>query len=132
MSDKTATDDRFKLEAGWDEDIDNQKPLQHQTKFTSDEDVCKASQAFDQWFACLTVGKQLSNYYRYGEKRGCGQHWSKLKLCMGVKLRSAKVRRELIRQHKEAEESKRDRGPSVLDVWTRRNASDTGAEDRTF
>ncbi|KAJ1850916.1 hypothetical protein LPJ73_003230 [Coemansia sp. RSA 2703] len=54
----------------------------------SEDFTCKASLAFDQWFACLTVGKQLSNYYRYGEKRGCGKHWSKMSLCMKMKLRS--------------------------------------------
>ncbi|KAJ2838720.1 hypothetical protein FBU31_000859 [Coemansia sp. 'formosensis'] len=84
------------------------------------EDMCKASQAFDQWFACLTVGKQLSNYYRYGEKRGCGKHWSKLKLCMGIKLRSGESRTEIMREYREKEEAERNSLPNVLDVWTRR------------
>ncbi|KAJ2868120.1 hypothetical protein GGH94_000388 [Coemansia aciculifera] len=97
----------------WDEVPANNGPI-------AQEDICKASQAFDQWFACLTVGKQLSNYYRYGEKRGCGKHWSKLKLCMGLKLRSGESRKEILREYREKDEAERDSLPNVLDVWTRR------------
>ncbi|KAJ1723155.1 hypothetical protein LPJ53_002467 [Coemansia erecta] len=99
----------------------------------SEDFTCKASLAFDQWFACLTVGKQLSNYYRYGEKRGCGKHWSKLSLCMKMKMRSeesGKVRIggrtvmdiliELMKAFREKEQAERDARPNVLDVWTLR------------
>ncbi|KAJ2389967.1 hypothetical protein GGI05_003349 [Coemansia sp. RSA 2603] len=86
----------------------------------SEDFTCKASLAFDQWFACLTVGKQLSNYYRYGEKRGCGKHWSKMSLCMKMKLRSEESGKELMRAFKEKEQAERIAKPNVLDVWTAR------------
>ncbi|KAJ1963343.1 hypothetical protein GGI12_002111 [Dipsacomyces acuminosporus] len=85
-----------------------------------DDDMCKASLAFDQWYSCLTVGKQLNNYYRYGEKRGCGKHWSKLRLCMGMKLRSTESRKALMEEHMRQEQSERESKPNVLDIWTRR------------
>ncbi|KAJ2742516.1 hypothetical protein GGI20_004427 [Coemansia sp. BCRC 34301] len=97
---------------------DVETPAKHTAM--SKEDVCKASQAFDQWFACLTVGKQLSNYYRYGEKRGCGKHWSKFRMCMGLKLRSGESRKEIMREYREKKEAERNSLPNVLDVWTRR------------
>ncbi|ORX68555.1 hypothetical protein DL89DRAFT_203627, partial [Linderina pennispora] len=82
-----------------------------------DEFQCKASQAFDQWFSCLTVGKQLNNYYRYGDKQGCGKHWSKLKLCMGLKMRSPEQRREIMKEHLQKEKAERESKPNMLDVW---------------
>ncbi|KAJ2295405.1 hypothetical protein IWW55_005459 [Coemansia sp. RSA 2706] len=82
--------------------------------------TCKASQAFDQWFGCLTVGKQMSSYYRYGEKAGCGKHWKKLQLCMAVKVRSEESGKALMREYREAEAHKRNSLPNVLDVWTKR------------
>ncbi|KAJ2910135.1 hypothetical protein GGI21_001183 [Coemansia aciculifera] len=101
----------------WD---DEDKRQQQRQQPISKEDMCKASQAFDQWFSCLTVGKQMSNYYRYGEKRGCGKHWDKLKLCMGLKLRSGESRQEVMREYREKQEAERNSLPNVLDVWTRR------------
>ncbi|KAJ2720137.1 hypothetical protein GGI07_004781 [Coemansia sp. Benny D115] len=102
MSDKASNQDAdsFNVKIDWDEP----RTGAH-TNDLSEDFTCKASLAFDQWFACLTVGKQISNYYRYGEKRGCGKHWSKLRLCMSMKMRS--------------EESGK---PNVLDVWTLRTS----------
>ncbi|KAJ2788287.1 hypothetical protein GGI15_000092 [Coemansia interrupta] len=103
----------------------------------SEDFTCKASLAFDQWFACLTVGKQLSNYYRYGEKRGCGKHWSKLSLCMKMKLRSEESGKDLMRAFREKEQAERDARPNVLDVWTLRTTpwdgrqSDDHSPDQT-
>ncbi|KAJ2856243.1 hypothetical protein J3B02_001713 [Coemansia erecta] len=91
------------------------------TGFDPSEDfTCKASLAFDQLFACITVGKQLSNYYRYGEKRGCGKHWSKFKLCMAMKIRSEESGREMMREFKAEQQKERDTQPNVMDVWTAR------------
>ncbi|KAJ2772268.1 hypothetical protein IWQ57_001835 [Coemansia nantahalensis] len=82
--------------------------------------TCKASLAFDQWFACLTVGKQLSSYYRYGERSSCGKHWSKLKLCMSLKVRSEETRKAMMAEFREKEDARRSSMPNVMDVWTRR------------
>ncbi|KAJ1729716.1 hypothetical protein LPJ61_003391 [Coemansia biformis] len=82
--------------------------------------TCKASQAFDQWFACMTVGKQLSNYYRYGHRSGCGKHWAKVGLCMKIKVRSEASGKAIMAEYREKEEAQRKSMPNVLDVWTRR------------
>ncbi|KAJ2618085.1 hypothetical protein H4S08_000009 [Coemansia sp. RSA 1365] len=82
--------------------------------------TCKASHAFDQWFACLTVGSQLRSYYRYGQKTSCGKHWSKFKMCMGMKLRSEESGKAIMEEFRDKEEAKRNSLPNVMDVWSRR------------
>ncbi|KAJ2776550.1 hypothetical protein H4R18_005612 [Coemansia javaensis] len=96
--------------------------------------TCKASQAFDQWFACMTVGKQLSNYYRYGQRSGCGKHWSKFRLCMSMKVRSEEGARAMMKEFRDKEEAARRSKPSVLDVWTRRERAPEaeGAAHRVY
>ncbi|KAJ2846576.1 hypothetical protein IWW36_004287, partial [Coemansia brasiliensis] len=80
--------------------------------------TCKASLAFDQWVGCLSVGKQLTSYYRYGEKTSCSKYWKKLKLCMKVKARSEEAGNALMREFRQQEEQKQKTLPNVLDVWT--------------
>ncbi|KAI7823924.1 hypothetical protein BX661DRAFT_185942, partial [Kickxella alabastrina] len=103
----------------------------HRSNDLTEDFTCKASLAFDQWFACLTVGKQLSNYYRYGEKRSCGRHWSKLNLCMGMKMRSEEAGKELMRAFNAKEEAKRDAMPNVLDLWSKRTEPLKGPEHKS-
>ncbi|KAJ1667575.1 hypothetical protein EV178_001304 [Coemansia sp. RSA 1646] len=109
-----------KVELEWES---TEKPLKMQHPNTpGDIDyTCKLSDAFDNYFACLTVGKQLSNYYRYGEKRPCSKLWQKTKLCMKVKMVSEKSGMELMREYREKQEAERASQPNVFDVWTRRS-----------
>ncbi|KAJ2820633.1 hypothetical protein IWW50_004983 [Coemansia erecta] len=58
----------------------------HEVNLPFDYYTCKASHEFDQWFVCLTVGRQLSSYYHYGKKSDCGRRWKKYMLCMKMKL----------------------------------------------
>ncbi|KAJ2499130.1 hypothetical protein GGH96_003790 [Coemansia sp. RSA 1972] len=92
----------------------------HEANLPHDYYTCKASHAFDQWFACLTVGRQLSSYYRYGKKSDCSKHWKKYKLCMQMKLRSEESGKALMREYREEENKQRMSQPNVLDVWTLR------------
>ncbi|KAJ2162693.1 hypothetical protein GGF46_000418 [Coemansia sp. RSA 552] len=94
--------------------------------------TCKASQAFDQWFFCLTVGTQMSSYYRYGHKSSCGKHWNKLQLCMKMKVRSEEAGKKLMREYRTKEESKRDSLPNVLDVWPARENMPKGNGQTTL
>ncbi|KAJ1816777.1 hypothetical protein LPJ56_002251, partial [Coemansia sp. RSA 2599] len=110
-SNSTKPDSNEKISFDWDD-----SPQQATVGYDPSEDfTCKASQAFDQWFACITVGKQLSNYYRYGEKRGCSKHWSKFKLCMAMKIRSEESGKAMMREYRAKQQAERDAQPNVMD-----------------
>ncbi|KAJ2559582.1 hypothetical protein EV175_000265 [Coemansia sp. RSA 1933] len=83
--------------------------------------TCKLSSAFDNYFSCLTVGQQMRNYYRYGEKRSCSKLWQKTKLCMKVKMVSEQSGHRMMREFKENQESQRRAVPNVFDVWEPRD-----------
>ncbi|KAJ1856527.1 hypothetical protein H4R99_001444 [Coemansia sp. RSA 1722] len=112
-SGSTRPEDSEKLNLDW-----NESPKLAASYDPSEDFTCKASQAFDHWFACITVGKQLSNYYRYGEKRGCSKHWDKFKLCMAMKIRSEESGKTMMREFKAKQQAERDSQPNVMDVWT--------------
>ncbi|KAI9503405.1 hypothetical protein GGI25_001836 [Coemansia spiralis] len=114
--------DDFKID--WES---TEKPFRRNTD--SDDYTCKLSSAFDHYFACLTVGKQLSNYYRYGEKRPCTKHWQNVKLCMKVKLLSKESGKKLMREYDEKQETERSSKPNVLDIWTRRSPDNPAFPD---
>ncbi|KAJ2662679.1 hypothetical protein IWW48_001737 [Coemansia sp. RSA 1200] len=102
-----------------------EKPLkmQQQNNRNGQRDIdytCKLSDAFDNYFACLTVGKQMSNYYRYGEKRSCKKPWQRVKLCMRVKMASEEDGRKIMREHNAKQDAERAAQPNVLDVWAPR------------
>ena len=56
------------------------------------------SQVFDQLLKCYSIGGQIRNYYRYGEINYCHDTRSKLKFCLGVKLKGEEDRKEEIRK----------------------------------
>ncbi|KAJ2845535.1 hypothetical protein GGI22_006526, partial [Coemansia erecta] len=106
-----------------------EKPLKMQQPTTPDDIdyTCKLSDAFDNYYHCITVGKQLQNYYRYGEKRSCSKIWQRTKLCMKVKMVSEKSGKRMMREFKEKQETERMSQPNVFDVWTRRDPNDSPA-----
>ncbi|KAF4973407.1 hypothetical protein FSARC_301 [Fusarium sarcochroum] len=79
-------------------------------------------QAFDQAWACNSMGGQWNAVYRYGEMRSCSDHWDDFWFCMRTKGYSAEQREKAIREHYRAKEfTKYGPGrPSSEDVWESR------------
>ncbi|KAJ4271620.1 hypothetical protein NW762_000325 [Fusarium torreyae] len=79
-------------------------------------------QAFDQAWACNSMGGQWNAVYRYGEMRSCSEHWDDFWFCMRTKGYSAEQREKAIREHYRAKEfTKYGPGkPSSEDVWESR------------
>ncbi|RSL90193.1 hypothetical protein CEP51_000819 [Fusarium floridanum] len=79
-------------------------------------------QAFDQAWACNSMGGQWNAVYRYGEMRSCSEHWDDFWFCMRTKGYSSEMREKAIREHYRAKEFvKYGPGkPSSEDVWESR------------
>ncbi|KAF4453628.1 Early meiotic induction protein 1 [Fusarium austroafricanum] len=79
-------------------------------------------QAFDQAWACNSMGGQFNAVYRYGEMRSCSEHWDDFWFCMRTKSYSAEMREKAIRDYYRAKEfTKYGPGkPSSEDVWESR------------
>ncbi|KAM0564562.1 hypothetical protein ACHAPJ_000776 [Fusarium lateritium] len=79
-------------------------------------------QAFDQAWACNSMGGQWNAVYRYGEMRSCSEQWDDFWFCMRTKGYSAEQREKAIREHYRAKEfAKYGPGkPSSEDVWESR------------
>ncbi|KAF5021995.1 hypothetical protein F66182_5952 [Fusarium sp. NRRL 66182] len=79
-------------------------------------------QAFDQAWACNSMGGQWNAVYRYGEMRSCSEHWDDFWFCMRTKSYSAEMREKAIRDHHRAKEfTKYGPGkPSSEDIWESR------------
>ncbi|RSL71651.1 hypothetical protein CEP53_001393 [Fusarium sp. AF-6] len=79
-------------------------------------------QAFDQAWACNSMGGQWNAVYRYGEMRSCSEHWDDFWFCMRTKGYSPEMREKAIREHYRAKEFvKYGPGkPSSEDVWESR------------
>ncbi|KAM0440770.1 hypothetical protein ACHAPT_000071 [Fusarium lateritium] len=79
-------------------------------------------QAFDQAWACNSMGGQWNAVYRYGEMRSCSEHWDDFWFCMRTKGYSPEMREKAVREHYRAKEFvKYGPGkPSSEDVWESR------------
>ncbi|RBQ71456.1 hypothetical protein FVER14953_00721 [Fusarium verticillioides] len=79
-------------------------------------------QAFDQAWACNSMGGQFNAVYRYGEMRSCSEHWDDFWFCMRTKSYSPEMREKAIRDYYRAKEfTKYGPGkPSSEDVWESR------------
>ncbi|KAM5355613.1 hypothetical protein ACJ41O_002259 [Fusarium nematophilum] len=89
-------------------------------------------QAFDQAWACNSMGGQWNAVYRYGEMRSCSEQWDDFWFCMRTKSYAPEMREKAIRDHYRAKEfSKYGPGkPSSEDVWQSR--SEKAPEGSTF
>ncbi|KAF9779967.1 hypothetical protein IL306_000759 [Fusarium sp. DS 682] len=79
-------------------------------------------QAFDQAWACNSMGGQFNAVYRYGEMRSCSEHWDDFWFCMRTKSYAPEMREKAIRDYYRAKEfTKYGPGkPSSEDVWESR------------
>lgn len=79
-------------------------------------------QAFDQAWACNSLGGQFNAVYREGTMRACGDHWEDFWFCMRTKSFVGETRARAIRQHyRNKEHRKYGSGmPSSEDVWEAR------------
>ncbi|KAK2696464.1 hypothetical protein QWA68_004892 [Fusarium oxysporum] len=79
-------------------------------------------QAFDQAWACNSMGGQFNAVYRYGEMRSCSEHWDDFWFCMRTKSYSPEMREKAIRDYYRAKEfTEYGPGkPSSEDVWESR------------
>lgn len=80
-------------------------------------------QAFDQAWACNSMGGQWNAVYRYGAMRSCSEHWDDFWFCMRTKSYSGEMRENMIRAHyRNKEHAKYAAGkPSSEDVWESRD-----------
>ncbi|KAH8735084.1 hypothetical protein BGZ61DRAFT_443680, partial [Ilyonectria robusta] len=78
--------------------------------------------AFDQAWACNSMGGQWNAIYRYGEMRSCSEHWDDFWFCMRIKSYGAEMRENVIRaHHRNKNYAKYGPGkPSSEDVWKSR------------
>ncbi|KAH7156110.1 hypothetical protein EDB81DRAFT_377733 [Dactylonectria macrodidyma] len=75
--------------------------------------------AFDQAWACNSMGGQWNAIYRYGEMRSCSEHWDDFWFCMRIKSYGKEMRENLIRAHHRNKNHAKygpDK-PSSEDVW---------------
>jgi hypothetical protein len=80
-------------------------------------------QAFDQAWACNSMGGQWNAVYRYGEMRSCSEHWDDFWFCMRTKSYSTEMREKAIRAHyRNKDYAKYGPGkPSSEDIWESRD-----------
>ncbi|CAM1504155.1 Fc.00g017460.m01.CDS01 [Cosmosporella sp. VM-42] len=85
-------------------------------------DDMSCRQAFDQAWACNSMGGQWNAVYRYGEMRSCSEQWDDFWFCMRTKSYSGEMREKAIRAHyRNKEFAKYGAGkPSSEDVWESR------------
>ncbi|TKA61017.1 hypothetical protein B0A49_09650 [Cryomyces minteri] len=74
-------------------------------------------QAFDSAFYCQSLGGQFNQIYRFGELRGCSEHWSNFWFCMRTKSQPEEKKASMIREHYRQRHVKYKVGPSSEDVW---------------
>jgi hypothetical protein len=77
------------------------------------------SQAFDQAWACNSLGGQWNAVYRYGEMRSCGELWNDFWFCMRTKSYTGDLKETMIKAHyRQKEFEKYGPGkPSSEDIW---------------
>lgn len=80
-------------------------------------------QAFDQAWACNSMGGQWNAVYRYGEMRSCSEQWDDFWFCMRTKSYSGEMREKAIRAHyRNKDYAKYGPGkPSSEDIWDSRD-----------
>ena len=78
---------------------------------------CPLQYYFDEFFMCYTPKSQLRNWYRYGEKKDCGERWKDLKFCMQARMVDTETSQAML-QRREVERLKEIRSrPNSEDVW---------------
>ncbi|KAM0353691.1 hypothetical protein ACHAPU_001708 [Fusarium lateritium] len=80
-------------------------------------------QAFDQAWACNSMGGQFNAVYRYGEMKSCSENWDDFWFCMRTRGYSAEQREKAIKEHYRAKEFIKY-GPgkaSSEDIWESRD-----------
>ncbi|KAH6900118.1 hypothetical protein B0T10DRAFT_452647 [Thelonectria olida] len=80
-------------------------------------------QAFDQAWACNSMGGQWNAVYRYGEMRSCSEHWDDFWFCMRTKSYGPEMRAKAVQAHyrnKEYAKYGTDK-PSSEDIWQSRD-----------
>lgn len=88
-----------------------------EVKVNLKEDPCSLQYYFDEFFMCYTPKSQLRNWYRYGEKKDCGERWRDFKWCMRTRMTDEETAQEMLAQHRVATEKKVHDGPNSEDVW---------------
>ncbi|KPM39451.1 hypothetical protein AK830_g7116 [Neonectria ditissima] len=80
-------------------------------------------QAFDQAWACNSMGGQWNAVYRYGEMRSCSENWDDFWFCMRIKSYSPEMREKAIRTHYRNKEYAKygPSKPSSENIWQSRD-----------
>lgn len=86
------------------------------------EDPCSLQYYFDEFFMCYTPKSQLRNWYRYGEKKDCGERWRDFKWCMSTRMTDEETAQSMLSRRKEEMDLKVHQGPNSEDVWDIRQA----------
>ncbi|CAI4211855.1 unnamed protein product [Parascedosporium putredinis] len=79
-------------------------------------------QAFDQAYACQSIGGQWNAIYREGSVRTCSHLWEDFWFCMRVKGYVGPMKEEAIKEHYRRKELEKYGGkPNSEDVWVSRD-----------
>jgi hypothetical protein len=79
------------------------------------------TQAFDELYACYSIGGQFRNLYRYGEMNNCKEKREKMKFCLFVKLNGEEEKKRQIAEfYKRDLAKKQSQHGSSENVWSRR------------
>lgn len=92
-------------------------PSQVSPEVSTKEDPCSLQYYFDEFFMCYTPKSQLRNWYRYGEKKDCGERWKDLKWCMRTRMTDEESAQEKLKERKIVMQDKVHSGPNSEDVW---------------
>ncbi|KAK7415821.1 hypothetical protein QQX98_005603 [Neonectria punicea] len=104
-----------------------ESPVEAPIGNTISEDLLPADmscrQAFDQAWACNSMGGQWNAVYRYGEMRSCSENWDDFWFCMRIKSYSPEMREKAIRAHYRNKEYAKygPNKPSSENIWQSRD-----------
>lgn len=87
----------------------------------SQEEPCSLQYYFDEFFMCYTPKSQLRNWYRYGEKKDCGERWRDLKWCVTTRMADEETTQSMLKQRKLDMDKKVHDHPNSEDVWDLRS-----------
>lgn len=79
-------------------------------------------QAFDLAWSCNSLGGQFNSVYRYGEMRGCSEHWDDFWFCMRTKNYTGELKENMVKAHyrNKAYRKYGSDKPSSEDIWESR------------
>ncbi|RHZ78641.1 hypothetical protein Glove_158g106 [Diversispora epigaea] len=82
---------------------------------------CSLMNEFDYLVFCASLIGQATNYYRYGEKKNCSNHFRNVKWCLKMKSKNLEERKKMVLEREAEKEAQYIKKKSSLDVWEMRD-----------